>query len=149
MKKSQFKPPWWQSSLFLVILVVISYAMAFSGNQGLAVPAALMLTIGVPIISIVVCHQIKKWHVYSDETINEKEAHLENLKLQKQIIESELAEKQNALELKQKEFDALSVDVKSVEGTLEGAESKKQEYELYNTNPVSYTHLTLPTILRV
>lgn len=134
MKKSQFKPPWWQSNLFLIVLLILGYGMTFSGKQELAVPGILLATFGVPIISIVISRYIKNWHIYSDEVLNEKEAQLENLKLQKQIIDSELLEKQNALALKQKEFDALSADIKSSEDILECAESKKQEFELYNTN---------------
>lgn len=127
MKKSQFKPPWWQSSLFLAILLFIGYGMFFSGKIGLAVPGVLLVTFGVPIASIFICYRIKKWPSFSDDVINELEAQLENLKLQKQTVESELIEKQ-------KELDTLSSDVKCAENILKDTENKKQEYELYNTN---------------
>ena len=39
--------------------------------------------------------------------------------------------------------------IRRTDQTKEGAVFKKAEEDYINRNPVSYTHLTLPTILRV
>ena len=128
MKKSQFKPPWWQSNTFIYILMFLGFAW-FSSADGTDETASISALGAFVIIIIVpfVMYCRYKFFKNNDELFNMRSSELDSLKIEIENVEKKIAEKQSELSSLEDEFrDVLELS--------DSTESKKQEYELYNTN---------------
>ena len=128
MKKSQFKPPWWQSNTFIYILMFLGFAW-FSSADGTDETASISALGAFVIIIIVpfVMYCRYKFFKNNDELFNMRSSELDSLKIEIENVEKKIAEKQSQLSSLEDEFrDVLELS--------DSTESKKQEYELYNTN---------------
>lgn len=130
MKKSQFKPPWWQSNTFIYILMFLGFAwfsggIYTEGGDGIASFGAFLIMVVIPII-------MYKRHKFISNILSSDDVLL--LERKNTDLKNELKSLEESIKTKQKELSDLEESNKTITEELSKFEDKKQEYHRFESN---------------